>query len=253
MVTAQQVWDGVLAKLDAQGTDRYLFDLDGVPAINSAVSALTAQIALLYAENKASEESLREMLREQVYQTNSYGRIRADESAGAIWAVMASYCEFTTIPASATVTALPEHQSAVRADVSRNSQGRPVKRYTQEQTAKLMNNSFAAGSEALAANNSLREYGYCIIGDLTSSGYPVGGWEIEYYPKSRSATAFVAISVLRTPDPVTVPASTIPMPSALLDILINKTLEQLAVKQGDNTTLWAVSNQMVAERLQSAR
>ena len=241
------------AKLDDEGSMRYLFDVDGIPAINAGVRSILGQISVLLAENKASEESVRETIYEQVYQTNNYGRIRLDESAGTVFQVLACRCEFTTIPSAAVVNPGPDYQSELRADVARNSQGRATKRYTQEQTAKLLNSSFAMGSEALAANDSLREYGYCIIGNLTSSTYTPGGWEIEFYPKSRTQNVFVAVSVLRTPQPVTVLASQIPLPSSLIDLVTDKALEVISWKQGDQTTLYSVTNQAIQERLRSAR
>lgn len=258
-IVAQVIIDGVSAEIDAQGSQRWLVDLDYVPALNNAQKVITGYLATAYAERRISEESLRELIYPRIWQTNQYGRVHINEGSNIvgvptfIWGITAVYGEPGTIPATPTITPTAPEVSLYRGDVSWDFSGFPAKRLSTEEIGKARNNSFAAGNELMAAGPN-RTYSYCIIGNARSTSYPIDGWEIEIAPKSRTSHKLVCIAFLKTPNVVVDNTSTLEFPTSLTDLLIKQTCKELSVKagDGDRASLYNVTSQMVIDRLSSA-
>ncbi len=64
MIAVQTVVDRMIFGLDAEGSDRYTFENDFKPAINSSVEWLQAVFNQAFADKKLTEENLRDLVKE---------------------------------------------------------------------------------------------------------------------------------------------------------------------------------------------
>jgi hypothetical protein len=62
MIPVQTIVDRVTSILDAEGSDRYLFDQDFKPAINLTKDWVVAVFNKAFADKKLSEENLKELV-----------------------------------------------------------------------------------------------------------------------------------------------------------------------------------------------
>ncbi len=80
MISVNAIVDRMISVLDAEGSDRYLFDQDFKPAINSSIDWLVAVFNSAFADKKISEENLRDLIRTSIWQASTYSRIHLDDS-----------------------------------------------------------------------------------------------------------------------------------------------------------------------------
>ena len=82
--------------LDAEGFERYLFDNDYRPAINYAMEWIVSVFNKAFAENKLSEESMRELVFAKVFITSAHSRINLNDLNSInneVWSILAVYPE----------------------------------------------------------------------------------------------------------------------------------------------------------------
>lgn len=244
MIAVQTVVDRMKSVLDAEGSDRYLFDQDFKPAINSAIDWLVAVFNAAFSDKKLSEEDLRELVKTTIWQANSYSRIRFDETALGykIWTILGISPEPTITPATIPPSLPSPETSVYRSDLSFIDSEYSARRLSIEEWNENRKNVFSAGNEVIS--NSLKSYAYLGHGNYGSSNYNAGGEEIQIRPSV--AEQFVAVTVLKNPDKITQITDDIEFPSPIIDILYQKALNFIAYKQGDQTTLFTVTSRDVA-------
>jgi len=244
MIAVQTVVDRMKSVLDAEGSDRYLFDQDFKPAINSAIDWLIAVFNSAFSDKKLSEEDLRELVKTTVWQASSFSRIYFNDTALGykVWTILGVSPEPTITPAT-TEPALPTPETSVfRADLSFVDSLYSAKRLTIEEWNENRQNVFTAGNETLL--NDLKTYAYLGHGDYQSTSYNSGGEEIQIRPSV--AGKFVAVTVLKTPTRITAITDNVEFPEPIIDLLFQKALNFISYKQGDRTNLFNVTANDVA-------
>ncbi len=244
MISVQTVVDRMTSVLDAEGSDRYLFDQDFKPAINSSVEWLVAVFNAAFGQKKLSEENLIDLIRIRIFQASSFSRIHFDEVAigEEIWSLLNVAPEPTVHPVTTPPALATPETSVYRGDLSFRDSKHSARRLTLEQWNENRENIFEAGNETLI--NKFKSYAYLSNIDYNSTGYSSGGPEIEIRPTVPAQ--FVAVGYIRYPAEITAITEDIGFPSSLLVLLFQKALNFVAYKQGDQTTLFAVTERDIA-------
>ena len=99
------------------------------------------------------------------------------------------------------------------------------------------NNIFEAGNSVLL-QDGLKSYAYKTTVDYSSSSY-LQSKEIEIRPEVPGQ--FVAITYLKTPDNINLITDEIEFPDSITTLIVRKSLNFLATKQGDKTTLFGIT------------
>lgn len=230
------------ARLDDEGSQRYLFDQDYKPAIASAIDWLVAAYNYAFANNKLSEESLTDLLYTRVFQTSAFGEVVFNTTSMGhdLWTVVAVYAEPRTSPAAQPVTPGQDSESFLIPDHAFLGSRFRVRRKTLEQIAQVEASNFEPGSEAMAATE-WREYAYAYIGRRSATGFLTGGDGIIVRPESLVNKKYVGISYLKMPAAPQTELDLIEFPPALLNLVVSKALDYISTKQGDGTTLHQMS------------
>ena len=242
MIPVQTIVDRVTSILDAEGSDRYLFDQDFKPAINLSKDWVVAVFNKAFADKKLSEENLKELVKTKVWTTSTFSRINIDPKVINVWSILGIIPKPTVYPAASipTVGVNPD-TSTLETGVSYISSEFSARRLTIEEWNENKNNVFEAGNNILTT--SFTEYAYLNQGDYSSTNYTTAG-EIEVRPSV--PTEFVAITYLRYPLDINVIGDSIEFPQTLTDLIVNKVLNYISFKQGDKTNLFSVSGSEVA-------
>lgn len=244
MISAQAIVDRMASILDAEGSDRYLFEQDYKPAINSSVDWLVAVFNSAFADKKLPEENLRDLIRTSVWQASSYSRVNINSSSlgYGVWGILGVFPEPVIAPLSDPYTLPTPEASQIRGDLSYIRSDFSADRSTIEEWNTNRKNVFAAGNEVLLGGG-LKRYAYLGYGNYESSTYNAGGKEIDVRPSV--ANQFVAITVLKVPEKVVNITDSLEFPDSVFDVLYQKALNFIAYKQGDKTNLYAVTSQDV--------
>jgi len=239
MIQAQTIVDRTLSILDAEGSDRYLFDQDFKPAINAAVEWLVAVFNSAFAQNKLSEEDLRELIKTKVFQANDFSRVRfnADVVGEKLWTVLAILTEITVTPDVAPPPLPNPKISVYHPEYTFVSSEESAGRLSIQEWNENKKNIFKAGNTTVT--NGFKKYAYLSFGDYSSDNYTEIG-EIEIRPDVSSE--LVAISYLKYPTPITTISDSVEFPASLTDLLVQKTANVISYKQGDQTTLYGVTD-----------
>jgi hypothetical protein len=244
MISVQDIVDRAKSELDAEGSDRYLFDQDFKPAINSAVEWITAVFNAAFSNKKLSEEQLRELIRTVVWQMSEFSRFYFDPVATGdkLWSVIGISPKPTVHPVLPLVPTSAPEKSVFRGDMSFISSEFSTNRMTPEQWNEGSQNVFEAGNTIL--DDSLVVYAHKNPSNYGSSNYDAGGEEFEIRPSV--AKEYIGLEYLRYPEPVVLITDFIAYPNSLIDLIVNKTLNVISVKQGDQTNLFSVTQQDIS-------
>lgn len=238
MIQAQTIVDRTLSILDAEGSDRYLFDQDFKPAINSAVEWLVAVFNSAFANNKLSEEDLRELTRIKVFQANEQSRVKFDSAAVGekLWTILAVLLEIDVYPSQNPPPLVDPTKSAYFDYLTYVSSDESAGRLSLEVWSENRKNIFKAGNDVVT--NGFKKYAYLNFFDYSSTQYTETG-EIEIRPSV--ASEFVAIAYLKYPDSIDDIGDELELPETLTDLLVQKTANFISIKQGDGTNLYGVT------------
>ncbi len=249
MITGTDIWNTMQARLDAEGSERYLPDQDIIPAINSAIQRAMTAVGWALANRKGSEEQLSELTNIKIFQTNSEGGVNLDDpSLGhGIWNVLGVYARPFTVEQNPPILPLPANQSQYRDSLSWSGSGDPVERVTLEEVPKIRTNIFRNGNEIMASNPNRVTFSYYIPGDASSTSYSSGGRELRILPKSVASTSLVAIAYLKTPSEVSDLTDQVEFPRSFLLALADWSLQYISYKQGDTATLHVLASKDAAE------
>lgn len=249
MISVQSVVTRIESILDAEGSDRYTFNQDYRPAINSSVEWLQAVFNKAFADKKLTEENLKELIRVVVYQTNAYSRVVLDDPnlGMSIWSILKVNPKPVLYPSNSVVQVLAQpYLSKYRSDVSFIKSDFSAKRLSTEQWEQSKENIFEAGNEFFS--NQFKKYAYLNPQNYTSSTYLPGGPEIEIRPEIPNE--FIGVTILKYPTPVQNISDSIEFPETLYNLVVQKALNFISMKQGDQTNLYAVSTRDVQTLVQ---
>ena len=244
-ILEQEVVNRGLSALDAEGSDRYLFDQDFKPAINYANEWMVSAFNKIFATTKLSGESLRELVKIKVFQANNFSRIAFNEAAvnQKLWSVLAIFPNPVVTPFYSPTPNANLALSQYLPLLSHVSGQSCTNRMTLEQWNDNQKNVFAAGNNDLIGD--LNEYAYLDFMDYSSSGYTnPGTFELEVRPSV--ANKLVSIAYLKKPNEVSLISDSIEFPDSMMDIILEKMLNFISWKQGDQTTLYLVTDRDIA-------
>lgn len=243
MIPVQEIVDRIASQLDAEGSDRYLFDQDYKPAINSAKDWVVAVFKKVFADKSMSEENLRELVKVKIFQTNKFSRVALDEAllGDNIWSILSVNPEAETYPNSTITTPANDYQSIYRDDLSYIKSNYSAKRLTFEEWENMRDNIFMAGSPSLT--NSLKSYSYLSQSDFNSTNYSATAPEIEISPVLENK--LVGIRYLKYPNDVSLLSDDLEFPRTLFDMIVSKAANFISIKQGDQTNLYTVTDRDV--------
>lgn len=250
-ILVQEIISRAQSALDAEGSDRYLFDQDYKPAINYAEEWITSAFNKGFAENKLSGEALRELVKIGIWQANNFSRIAFDPTVMGhkLWTVLAIYPNPKVTPFRAPIPGSVIAESKFIPDLSYVSGKASTNRLTLEEWNENQDNVFMAGNIALTG--ALVDYAYLDFADYSSSTYTnPGTYELEIRPTV--SNKYVGLGYLKRPKLVTLQTDSIEFPDSLINIILEKTLNYIAYKQGDQTALYGITErdiQMLAQLL----
>lgn len=244
-ILVQEIVNRSNSALDAEGSERYLFDQDFKPAIRFAQEWVVSVLNKAFDVNKISGESLRELVKIGIWQTNSYSRIAFNETVvgSKLWSILALYPNPVITPFRTPLSLTNKAESRFMADLSYVSGKSCTNRLTLEQWNDNEKNVFMPGNNVLSGD--LVEFSYLNFVDYSSTSYNNPGlFEIEIRPSV--ANKFVGMAYLKKPSEVNLITDSIQFPESLTDIITEQTLKFISIKQGDQTTLYMVTERDIA-------
>ena len=228
--------------IDAQpDTDYYDDQIDLIPAIDKAVNSIVTTLNALKGDNKAVGEALRKLSYVYVYRTNKYSRIKIEDNILGIDAVypLPVSDDNGTSP-TATPNDFLSYKLTEKVFVKTNySALRKTAEYTQQNRA----NPFSAGYDAdccdkIDGSDCNVIYAYVDAYDYNNQNSADGPF-IEVIPSIPLKHCAVAY-VVNHPK-ITATGDTILLPDSLADFLHEKALQCVSYSEGDQTTLFQVT------------
>jgi hypothetical protein len=245
-IFVQTITKRMAAKLDAEGSDRYMFDQDFKPAINEAIEQVVTIFNQAFGENKLTPEVLRELVKIKVWQTNMYSRVSMNpaDMGHPLWSIIAVYPEPKLNKGVSGSLEVDQSKSKIRKDISFISSEKSAKRLTHEEWNQNSKNVFMPGNTIL--QGELKEYAYLDFGDYTSNSYLGLPSKIEITIRPELKQKLVAIAYLKYPNQVTLIGDSIEFPESLTNLMVDMALKNMSYKQGDSTNLFSVTTQNIA-------
>jgi hypothetical protein len=243
-ILVQEIVNRSNAALDAEGSDRYLFDQDFKPAIRYAQEWVVLALNRGFEMNKHSGESLRELVKVSIWQANNFSRIAFDPVTMGhdLWSILALYPNPVVTPFSNPSPLPNKAESKYMPNLSLVSGKACTNRLTLEQWNDNVDNVFMPGNSVLSG--PLSDFAYLNFADYSSSTYSnPGKFELEIRPTV--ANKYVGMAYLRRPKEINLITDTMEFPEALMNVILEKTLQYVSWKQGDQTTLYLVTDRDV--------
>lgn len=248
MIPVQNLVDLMKFELDAEGSDRYLFDQDFKPAINSAMNWLVSVFNKAFEENKLTGENLRDLIKTRMWVANNFSRIKFDEAVTneELWSYLAIMPEPVVYPVQTPPTLPNDYTSIFMPDVAYVSSEFSAAKLTIEKWNENDKNVFEAGNNIF--NNGLKTYAYLTDVDYSTDTTYLQDKEITIRPDVSGE--FVAVTYLKVPGQIALISDNVEFPSTLTTILVQKSLNFISIKQGDNTTLFSITENDVNRLVQ---
>lgn len=239
MIIAQDLRDQLAFALDAENSDHYRDDLDYIPSINAAQKWLMSVINMALGQNKIGEEYFREIQYSGVFQTDTHSRVSLSVFPNEVWTILAIYPLPITENVGSPLPASDFTRSYFRTDKLHISSDLDCKRLSIEEWARTKQNPFEAGYEGLEICGDLIRYAYLNPINYQNTTIGIHSQEIEIRPRLNHelATIFWA----KKPTLIASLSDIIDFPTSAFQLLFNKALSYIAYKQGDNTSIYTVS------------
>lgn len=243
MIVASDIITQMEANLDAEGSGRYSFLRDYKPAINYAIQFYVSVFNFAFGRKKLSEENLRELTRTRVWQTSKYSRIYFDPAdiGGEVWSILVVAPEPALDPQISPL-ANPDPTSSlfiptnttrfVKSDFS-------AARQTFEEWNQSRKNLFMPGNNTLLAD--FKTYAYKNF-THTKEGEAENQIITEIEIRPELDNELVAVTYLVYPGNIENESDVILYPKTMTNLLVDKALKFISLKQGDGTNLYSVQD-----------
>lgn len=237
----------MLSKLDAENSDRYTFAQDTKFAITSALEIIISIFNNAFANNKLSPECLRELTFVKIWQLNSYSRFAYNKSdtGHSFWTVVGMYPKPTTNRGVSSSPVSDKSKSKYRADLSFISSDKACKRLSFEEWNTNSKNVFMPGNSIL--KGELTDYAYLDAADYTSSTYVGNVDKIEFQIRPDIPNELIALAYLKYPNTITALTDLIEFPESLSTMIVDVALHNLSYKQGDQSTLYSITDRSIMQ------
>jgi hypothetical protein len=250
MIPVQEVVDLMKFELDSEGSERYLFDLDFKPAINLSIKWLVFVFNRAFEENKFSGENLRDLIRTRIWVANNFSRIKFDPlfTGDELWSYLAVHPEPTVYPTGSLPPALAnDYTSEFQPDIAYVKSRYSANKLTVEKWNESSDNVFEPGNSLVGG--SLKSYAYLTEVDYSTATTYTQDKEIEIRPDVSGQ--FVAMTYLKNPSNINLISDNIEFPSSLTALFVQKALNFISIKQGDQTTLFSITENDVARLIKT--
>lgn len=226
--------------LDAEGSDRYIFDEDYRPGIHYGINMATRVLDILFAEKKYSPEALVELTRTRVWQTDAYSRFTfnpADLSGEEMWTLFTVHPKAKCKP-QGPILILADDVSKVRTDLLYIGSDESAARMTYEQSALDNNNPYSPGNPYIT--NKLKMYSVLDASNYTSTPYNTPG-TYAYEVRPAVPKELIGVRYLIRPTLPNLITDSIQFRPQATQLIVDFMLQWISWKQGDGTTLYSVS------------
>jgi len=247
MIAVNTVVSRLNAALDAEGSGRYQFDRDFVPAINYSIEFWVSVFNSAFGDNKLSEENLRELIRTRIWQTSKYSRVHFNiaDIVDEIWSLLAVMPNPVMDPVIPQV-ANPDNKSSIFVpDSIFVSAEDSAARQTHEEWSAATKNVFMPGNTALEGTD-FQDYAYKNFTHL-KPGEAVSDIFEEIEIRPYLDEKFVAVTYLVFPKSISLISDTILYPQSMQNLIVDKALFFISEKQGDGTNLYAIQQKEIAD------
>jgi len=243
-ILVSTVVNSMRARIDAEGSERYLFDQDFKPAINSAKDVIVTALNQAFAQNKLTPESLRELVKIRVWQASKYSRISYNEQdvGYPLWTIFGVYPDPVVNKKNTSVGSEDKSKSTYLKDVSYIGSNQSAKRLTLEQWNEDAKNIFVAGNEII--KGELSESAYLDFADYNSESYTAPkSAEIQVRPDI--SNKLCAIAFLKYPKNIENETDFLEFPTSLTELFTDTSLEMISVKENGGN-LFQISESFVS-------
>ena len=246
-IQVQKIHDAMLAKLDAENSDRYTFEQDTKFAITSALEILITIFNQAFGSNKLSPECLREITFVKMWQLNDYSRFSYNKSdtGHSLWTIVGIYPKPKTNKGVSSSPTGDKSKSKFRGDLTFISSDKSCKRLSMEEWNTNQKNAFMPGNITLTGE--LAEYAYLDFANYTSTSYVGNTDKYEIQIRPNIPNELIALAYLKYPEPITSLNSIIEFPESLSTMITDIALHNIAYKQGDQTALYAVTDRSISQ------
>lgn len=251
-IPVQTIVNRMAADLDAEASDRYTFAQDYKYAINTAIEWVCSIFNKAFAENKLSPENLRELVKISIWQANQFNRISYNpaDTGSPLWTILSVHPEVKVYPEKVIVPLIDPTKSIFRGDLAFLSSEKYASRSTLEEWSIYDKNIFVSGNSIM--QGALKTYAYLDFADYSAASYSNSvNAEIEISPSV--AQKLVGIGYLKYPTQINLITDIVQFPESMTQIITDKALNVIAIKQGDNTTLNSATAQDVAQLVMAMR
>lgn len=249
MISVQNLNDAMLSELDAEGSDRYLFDQDIKPAVSRAVDWLVSVFNAAFSNNKLSEENLRDLIHTTIFQPSDFSRVTFTGHSTfnhKVWSIMGVYPEAEVYPEATAVQLSNKYTSVHRPDLTFIDSDYSAGKLTLEQWNEAKKNVFMSSNVYMSGG--LKRYGYKPFSTYESTDSNARIKEIQIRPDSKCT--FVGIEYLKYPDHPELITDEIDLPESLFNLVKDRALHYISVKQGDSTNLYSIKQSDVNQLIQ---
>lgn len=251
MILVSDIVSRVAADLDAEGSERYLFDNDYKPAINKSIVWATNVLSGAFNQTRQIADKLSDLKSVRIFQTSTFSRVALNSHTGGdkVWTVLSIIVDPVYTPLWKTPQVFEnEAVSVCRNDMSYVGGGQPCSRATEEEWTEGDDNIFMRGNSILAGTG-LGTYVWLEDYNHLSSNYESTNSLPEITIKPAVSRRFVAVKFLKEPRQVVLESDSIEFPTSMIDIISTKTLNFISRKMGDQTSLHAVSLSDIQEMI----
>lgn len=250
-IAAQLLADRMRFALDAEDSDHYNDTVDIIPAINAAQDWLIAVVNATFGNKRMGEEIFRDVHTSRVFVTSVNSRISLDVFPHDVWGILAVYPK----PTLGDVTdsgfippKLAPNASYLDEGKFHISSSKFAERLTIDQWSSNKENPFQAGFEG-----NLPEF-VVDFAYLNPVGYdPDSNISIDREIEIRPSVAkeHVTVFYARRPKQIQALTEDLEFPNQAIQLLLDKALQYISFKQGDQTTLFGVTQSDINLLLQA--
>jgi hypothetical protein len=246
MIQVQELRNQLAFALDAEGSDHYIDELDYIPAINASVKWLTNVINSAVGEDKMSEEFFRDLTFSGVFRTDDCSRVSLNVFPSDVWSILAVYVNPKTrdIDGQTPPVTSDDTISYFLNNLFHKSSDISCKRLSIEEWATSKPNPFEDGYDGDSICDELKRYAYLnpINYKNTNTGNSAKSLEIRPDIINDNVTIFW----VKKPSVVTAITDEIEFPDSVFQLLFNKALNYISYKQGDETSIYSVTEKDIA-------
>jgi len=233
----------MFAALDAEGSDFFRDTQDIMPALNYGIDFLMMAVNQIRETNKVSNEVFKELRYNRIYQTSKFSRITIDNSVFSIDAVVP--LPITNPLWTKQANSTPEKSILLNSYIFVESNFDSCGRLTSEEWQTNRFNPFAPGAEykdyvdLKPTDTCSIKFGYQDALNYQNANLDI--FEIEVRPKLVEKP--VAIVYVKNHPRITSTSDNIYFSNNIVNFIVQNALNYISYQQGDNTTLWNVSEQ----------